>query len=70
MKLLTVERAGRGWSRAELARRAGMSNSTISLIENGRFLPYPGQLQKLAAALGLPPDRANGLLAEVTQDGD
>ena len=52
---LTTERTRRGWSRSELARRAHMNPSTVSLIESGRLVPYPSQLRKLERALGLKP---------------
>ena len=57
-------RKRRGWSRAELARRAGMNGGTVGLIESGRFKPYPGQLRKLASALGLPEEESERLLEE------
>jgi ribosome-binding protein aMBF1 (putative translation factor) len=53
MKRLKSEREARGWSRAELARRARVNPSTVGLIEAGRFVPYRGQVAKLARALGL-----------------
>jgi transcriptional regulator with XRE-family HTH domain len=59
---LTIERQRRGWSRAELARRADLNPATVSVIESARFQPYPGQLRKLARALGVPEDRAHLLL--------
>ena len=65
---LIEERNQRGWSRAELARRAGMHPSTVSLIESGRLVPYPSQLDKLAAALGLK--SRDDLLATVETSGD
>jgi len=55
---LQIERQSRGWSRAELARRAGLNPSTVSLIEAGRLIPYTTQLEKLCGALGLPPSDA------------
>ena len=67
MKRLSAERRRFGWSRAELARRAGMNAGTVSLIETGRLLPYPSQLAKIAGALGIS---AEGLLDEVSDDGD
>ena len=60
--LLTTERKRRGWSQAELARRARMNPNTISLIESGRFQPYDSQLRKITEALGLPEGHAGGLL--------
>jgi transcriptional regulator with XRE-family HTH domain len=54
MTRLQALREERRWSRAELARRAGMHPATVGAIESGRLRPYPGQLAKLAAALGHP----------------
>lgn len=51
MRLLTIERERLGWSKAELARRAGLHPSQIGQFEAGRLLPYDGQLTKLARAL-------------------
>ena len=50
---LKQAREGKGWSRAQLARAAGMHPSTVGQIESGRIEPYPSQLEKLARALGL-----------------
>ncbi len=51
--VLERERLNKGWTRSELARRAGMQSGTIGWIETGRFIPYPSQLEKLADALGI-----------------
>ena len=68
---ISQERKRLGWSRAELARRAGMNSGTVGLIESGRFTPYPGQLRKLAFALGLPEREAHRLLDDGSNaDGD
>jgi len=53
MEHLQQIRRARGWSRAELARRARLHPTTVGLIESGRLLPYPTQLAKLATALGV-----------------
>lgn len=45
-------RKAKGWSKAELARRSVMQPGTIGWIEEGRFIPYDGQLSKIADALG------------------
>lgn len=50
--LIASLRMEKGWTKAELARRASLSASTVGLIESGRLAPYPVQLEKLAAALG------------------
>jgi len=65
VKQLTKERERLGWSKSELARRTGLHPSQVGLIEAGRFLPYPRQLAKIAAALGWPEDEAERLLEEV-----
>ncbi len=54
MLQLTVLRQQRRWSQAELARRAGLHNSTVCLVESGRLRPYPRQLTALAEALEVP----------------
>jgi transcriptional regulator with XRE-family HTH domain len=66
---LSIERSRRGWSRAELARRAGLNASTVGLIESGRLNPYPSQLVKIARALNIP-DSGTHLLLEETQSSD
>jgi transcriptional regulator with XRE-family HTH domain len=60
---LTYLRLGRGWSKSELARRAKLDNSRLSKIESRRYQPYPGELRRLAKALGLKD--ATGLLDTV-----
>ena len=62
-------RAERAMTRAELARKSRMQAGTITWIEEGRFIPYESQLEKLAAALGV--SNPESLLAplEVTGDG-
>ncbi len=63
---LASERKRRRWSQAELARRAHMNPSTVSLIEAGRLIPYPSQLRKLAKALRIRQADANWLLVDDT----
>jgi transcriptional regulator with XRE-family HTH domain len=58
----------RGWSGMELARRSGLSPSTISQMRHRRFIPYPSQLAKLVAALEYEGNGAE-LLEEVVEDG-
>lgn len=53
MLRITQLREARGWSKAELARRANLNAVTVGQIELGRMVPYPGQLAKLAAVLGV-----------------
>jgi transcriptional regulator with XRE-family HTH domain len=66
---LTRERRDRGWSQAELARRAKLDQSMLSKIESGWLRPYPRQLRRLARALGVPPEVAPRLLVEVDIGG-
>ena len=42
-----------GMSKAELARQAEVNASVIGWIESGRFKPYPIQLERIAAVLGV-----------------
>ena len=62
MTALQRHREARGWSKAELARRAGLNASTVGSIENGRLRPYPSQVLKLAEALKLSEEQRDGLL--------
>jgi len=62
---LVVERKARGISQSALARAATMHLSSVSAIETGRLLPWPGQKAKLAEALDWPAERADELFEEV-----
>jgi transcriptional regulator with XRE-family HTH domain len=68
MRLMTRERKARGWSKAELSRRAGLTNSQVGAFESGRQVPYPVQLRRIAEALEYKGD-LDALLEEV-QDGE
>lgn len=63
MKLMTELRKEQGLSMSALAREAEMHVSSISQIEGGRLMPYPGQVAKIAAALNW-----EGNPAELFQD--
>lgn len=58
------KRLERGWSKRELARRAGIDAALISYAENRGFRLYPGQLQKVANAFGVPESEMDSLLLE------
>jgi transcriptional regulator with XRE-family HTH domain len=59
---LAAMRGARGWSLEDLARRSGVSRSTLSRVERGQISPTAGVLVCLAGAY----DRTlSGLLAEV-----
>jgi transcriptional regulator with XRE-family HTH domain len=52
-----AERLARGWTQAELARHSGVSQATLSRIEEGHVAsPRLPVLQKLAAALRITID--------------
>ena len=54
--VLAALRKKKGWSRAELARRAKVSQPYLSQLESGARGKSPGivSLQRLAKALGVP----------------
>lgn len=62
MKKLTELRQARGWSKAELARRARLAEGYVGKIESGRLVPYETQLRRIARALGVPVAKATTLL--------
>jgi transcriptional regulator with XRE-family HTH domain len=64
---ITQERRRRGWSQAELARRAKLDQSLLSKFESGWQRPYPCQLRRLARALGVPREFAARLSEEVKE---
>lgn len=51
---LTVIRAERKLSQAELAEKAGISRTTLSQIENEKATPDGETIAKLVRALGMP----------------
>ena len=60
----------RGWVRADLARRAKISESGLSMAYSGKRGIGPGMLKSIAGALGLPHEtvfRAAGLLDQVSE---
>jgi len=61
-------RERRKWSQARLAREAQLCQSTLSQIENGRFVPYDTQLSKLANALDWKGDPNDLLLDQTTNE--
>jgi transcriptional regulator with XRE-family HTH domain len=69
MLMIQLKREERGWSRAELARQAGLNQATVGAIENGRLQPYDSQLLKLARALEVPASSAALLMKEVEERG-
>ena len=47
-------RVAKGWSRYELAKRAGCSQVYVRKLEDGRSDPTVGMVTRLAKALGVP----------------
>jgi transcriptional regulator with XRE-family HTH domain len=46
---------GKGWHQSELARRADVARDSVSTYIRGISLPEPGNLERLANALGVDP---------------
>ena len=63
--LLEKRRIGNGWSKRELARRAGFDAAIVSYAENRGFRLYPKQLAGIAKAFGISEAEAEELLTEV-----
>ncbi len=47
---ITARRERLGLSKSAFGRESGLHVSTISQIENGHLVPYPGQIKKMIAA--------------------
>lgn len=65
MKWLSKELRDRGWSYRELGRRAGLSNSAVTVVMNQKSGAGPNFCASIARALGMPPEevfRKAGLL--------
>lgn len=62
MLRMTVLRMERGWSKAELGRRARVHPATVGKIENRRHVPYDAELTRIAEALGVKAAEAKRLL--------
>ena len=61
MTVLECERRRRGWSQSELGFYARVTQGEVSRFERRRAVPSVAYLERLARALGRPPD---GLLDE------
>lgn len=60
--LVTIEREKRGWTKAELARRAGVSKSVITRLEKGERVGLADTVLRVITALGIPSDVASRVL--------
>ena len=65
--LLRISRQARGWSQTELSKQSGVSQASLSKLENGLIRPSDDVLARVAGALYVPkslfvePDRILGL---------
>jgi transcriptional regulator with XRE-family HTH domain len=57
-------RRERGWTQAQLAKKAGVSTHTVSRLERSLDRPLPRTAQALARALGVEVSRLLGLLEQ------
>lgn len=62
MLRLTQERIKRGWTKAQLAGKAGIHPTDLGKMENGTLRAYPGWKKKLARIFKMD---AEELFAEV-----
>ncbi len=58
------ERQKRGWTQIDLSYHSRVNAAEISRIESGRLKPSPGQLQRIAKALGVAADQLAEAAAE------
>jgi len=68
MIALTKAREAAGMNKRQLGAKSELHPSRISVIENGRAIPYDVELARIAAALGWAGDPAT-LLEEVETSG-
>jgi transcriptional regulator with XRE-family HTH domain len=68
-KALRIARAASGIQQQELAQRAGLTPSYVSLVEMGKRNPSIGAINKLSRALEVPPHLLT-LLATEPEDTD
>jgi transcriptional regulator with XRE-family HTH domain len=56
MTKIREERLKRGWNQNDLAYHSRVAQAEISRIETGRLKATPGQIERLARALGVRPE--------------
>lgn len=69
MLLMTKVRKDKGWSQSSLSHESKVHVTTVSAIERGRLIPWPGQRVSIARALDWPEERADELFEEVDDGG-
>jgi transcriptional regulator with XRE-family HTH domain len=50
---IRAARKNKGWTQAQLAEAAGITQSMLSMVESGAAEPSSGTLRRIATALGL-----------------
>ncbi len=65
MLRLVLERNRRNMNGAQLARAARLDQSLLYRIQSGHAKPYPGELARIAEALGVPEGEADKLLEDI-----
>ena len=65
MLRITQERQRQNLSQSKLARAADMNAAHLSALEAGKLFPYPGWVDRLSKALGVP---GEDLFEEVDDD--
>ena len=63
-RLISTLRERRGWTQAELARRVGLTQPTLSRIERGQAMPELYNVRRFAAAFEMRPDHFNKLVED------
>jgi len=67
---LIEEMNKRGWSQAELARRAGISRGAVANLINGQRKPGPETCEGIARAFRYPADKVFQLAGLLPESGD
>lgn len=56
MLMIRKVRIERGWTQAEVCRRTGLDQATISKLERGIYPSYPGWRRRLSRLFKMPAD--------------
>lgn len=63
-------RESRGLHQGELAKAAGLTQTTLSRLENGKHLPDAFRVQVIASALGLTADALNARVRQALEEAE
>ena len=61
---------GKGWSQADFSRHTGIPKDSISIYMNGKSMPYPARIEKMARALSVAPSVLVPSFAEASPEAD